>query len=158
MLFAANTNHRTLTSFLPLYLSISSQECQRSLGHKLPLSAYLLKPVQRITKYQLLLKEMLKYSSLEQGAEDLRAALDCMLTVLKYVNDSMHQVAITGFQVIINFKDYYHWLVLMIRLKKNNSTFQSYNRHFPKIYIKDITDSIKHTGQQMSWTMCSSLS
>ena len=43
---------------------------------------------------------MLKYSSLEQGAEDLRAALDCMLTVLKYVNDSMHQVAITGFQVI----------------------------------------------------------
>lgn len=33
-----------------------SQECQRKLGHKLPLSAYLLKPVQRITKYQLLLK------------------------------------------------------------------------------------------------------
>ncbi|XP_072033111.1 guanine nucleotide exchange factor DBS-like [Amphiura filiformis] len=74
------------------------QECQRSLGHKLPLSAYLLKPVQRITKYQLLLKEMLKYSALEKGSEDLEAALDCMLTVLKYVNDSMHQVAITGFQ------------------------------------------------------------
>ncbi|XP_072180482.1 guanine nucleotide exchange factor DBS-like [Diadema setosum] len=73
------------------------QECQKLLGHKLPLSAYLLKPVQRITKYQLLLKEMLRYSSLEKGAEDLQAALDCMLTVLKYVNDSMHQVAITGY-------------------------------------------------------------
>ena len=32
------------------------KECQRKLGHKLPLGAYLLKPVQRITKYQLLLK------------------------------------------------------------------------------------------------------
>ena len=32
------------------------RECQLQLGHKLPLGAYLLKPVQRITKYQLLLK------------------------------------------------------------------------------------------------------
>ena len=30
--------------------------CQAQLGHKLPLAAYMLKPVQRITKYQLLLK------------------------------------------------------------------------------------------------------
>ncbi|XP_033637412.1 guanine nucleotide exchange factor DBS-like isoform X5 [Asterias rubens] len=74
------------------------QECQRLLGHKLPLSAYLLKPVQRITKYQLLLREMLKYSSAEPGADDLKTALDCMLTVIKYVNDTMHQVAITGFE------------------------------------------------------------
>uniref|UniRef100_A0A182NHA7 SH3 domain-containing protein n=1 Tax=Anopheles dirus TaxID=7168 RepID=A0A182NHA7_9DIPT len=45
------------------------QECQKKLGHKLPLAAYLLKP----------------------------KALDCMLVVLKCVNDSMHQIAITGF-------------------------------------------------------------
>lgn len=32
------------------------RSCQVKLGHKLPLAAYLLKPVQRITKYQLLLK------------------------------------------------------------------------------------------------------
>lgn len=32
------------------------QECQRKLDHKLSLDSYLLKPVQRITKYQLLLK------------------------------------------------------------------------------------------------------
>ncbi|PIK52112.1 putative guanine nucleotide exchange factor DBS, partial [Apostichopus japonicus] len=74
------------------------QECQQALNHKLPISAYLLKPVQRITKYQLLLKEMMKYSADEEGSEDLQAATDCMMTVLKYVNDSMHQVAITGFQ------------------------------------------------------------
>lgn len=32
------------------------QECQKRLDHKLSLDAYLLKPVQRITKYQLMLK------------------------------------------------------------------------------------------------------
>ncbi|GCB65034.1 hypothetical protein scyTo_0009911, partial [Scyliorhinus torazame] len=32
------------------------QECQKKLEHKLGLDSYLLKPVQRITKYQLLLK------------------------------------------------------------------------------------------------------
>lgn len=32
------------------------QDCQRKLEHKLALDSYLLKPVQRLTKYQLLLK------------------------------------------------------------------------------------------------------
>lgn len=32
------------------------QECQKKLEHKLGLDSYLLKPVQRLTKYQLLLK------------------------------------------------------------------------------------------------------
>ncbi|KAM4682250.1 guanine nucleotide exchange factor DBS isoform 6-T6 [Amazona ochrocephala] len=36
--------------------SVFFQECQRKLDHKLSLDSYLLKPVQRITKYQLLLK------------------------------------------------------------------------------------------------------
>lgn len=35
------------------------QECQKRLEHKLSLDAYLLKPVQRITKYQLMLKARL---------------------------------------------------------------------------------------------------
>lgn len=32
--------------------------CQKELGHQLPLSSYLLKPVQRLTKYQLLMKDL----------------------------------------------------------------------------------------------------
>ncbi|XP_043285337.1 guanine nucleotide exchange factor DBS-like isoform X3 [Venturia canescens] len=71
--------------------------CQQKLGHKLPLAAYLLKPVQRITKYQLLLKDLLKYSDEPTCCTELQEALDCMLVVLKCVNDSMHQTAITGF-------------------------------------------------------------
>ncbi|CAH1103228.1 unnamed protein product [Psylliodes chrysocephalus] len=71
--------------------------CQQQLGHKLPLAAYLLKPVQRITKYQLLLKDLLRYSNEDDCGAELKQALDCMLVVLKGVNDSMHQISITGF-------------------------------------------------------------
>ncbi|XP_067010975.1 guanine nucleotide exchange factor DBS [Anabrus simplex] len=73
------------------------QACQLKLGHKLPLAAYLLKPVQRITKYQLLLKDLLRYSEDGKCCREIQEALDAMLVVLKCVNDSMHQIAITGF-------------------------------------------------------------
>ncbi|XP_069389260.1 guanine nucleotide exchange factor DBS isoform X8 [Paralichthys olivaceus] len=74
------------------------QECQKKLEHKLGLDSYLLKPVQRITKYQLLLKEMLKYSKGCEGADDLQVALTSILGILKAVNDSMHLIAITGYE------------------------------------------------------------
>ncbi|KPP78778.1 guanine nucleotide exchange factor DBS-like [Scleropages formosus] len=74
------------------------QECQKKLEHKLGLDSYLLKPVQRITKYQLLLKELLKYSKSCQGADDLQEALTAILGILKAVNDSMHLIAITGYE------------------------------------------------------------
>nr|XP_033478294.1 guanine nucleotide exchange factor DBS isoform X6 [Epinephelus lanceolatus] len=77
--------------------SLFFQECQKKLDHKLSLDAYLLKPVQRITKYQLMLKEMLKCSKGEWTAE-LEEALTTMLDIIKSVNDSMHQIAITGFE------------------------------------------------------------
>ncbi|NXX81940.1 MCF2L factor, partial [Urocolius indicus] len=78
--------------------SIFFQECQRKLDHKLSLDAYLLKPVQRITKYQLLLKEMLKCSKNSEGTAELEEALATVLDIIKSVNDSMHQVAITGYE------------------------------------------------------------
>ncbi|XP_059418026.1 guanine nucleotide exchange factor DBS-like isoform X2 [Carassius carassius] len=74
------------------------QECQKKLEHKLGLDSYLLKPVQRITKYQLLLKEMIKYSKGCEGSEELPAALSSILGILKAVNDSMHLIAITGYE------------------------------------------------------------
>uniref|UniRef100_A0A671MZ55 Guanine nucleotide exchange factor DBS-like n=1 Tax=Sinocyclocheilus anshuiensis TaxID=1608454 RepID=A0A671MZ55_9TELE len=74
------------------------QECQKKLEHKLGLDSYLLKPVQRITKYQLLLKELLKYSKGCEGEDDLQKALSSILGILKAVNDSMHLIAITGYE------------------------------------------------------------
>ncbi|XP_021098189.1 proto-oncogene DBL isoform X7 [Heterocephalus glaber] len=73
------------------------KERQRKLNHRLGLDSYLLKPVQRITKYQLLLKELLKYSKDSEGSTQLQEALDTMLALLKSVNDSMHQIAINGY-------------------------------------------------------------
>lgn len=35
---------------------LAHQKCQQKLGHMLPLAAYLLKPVQRVLKYYLLLE------------------------------------------------------------------------------------------------------
>ncbi|XP_061454646.1 proto-oncogene DBL isoform X2 [Rhineura floridana] len=77
--------------------SLFFQECQRKLDHKLGLDSYLLKPVQRLTKYQLLLKELLKYSTSCDGVQELQEALVAMLDLLKSVNDSMHQISITGY-------------------------------------------------------------
>ncbi|MED6289467.1 hypothetical protein CHARACLAT_003060 [Characodon lateralis] len=74
------------------------QECQKKLDHKLGLDSYLLKPVQRLTKYQLLLKELLKYSPDCEATSELKGALTAMLDLLKSVNDSMHQIAITGYE------------------------------------------------------------
>ncbi|XP_027048603.1 guanine nucleotide exchange factor DBS-like isoform X2 [Pocillopora damicornis] len=74
------------------------KECQERLGHLLPLSAYLLKPVQRITKYQLLLREMMKLTLRNSTAyDDLEKALDTMEGVLRHVNDVMHSCCIRGF-------------------------------------------------------------
>lgn len=47
----ARTQH-----FSVIFFMFFMQECQKRLDHKLSLDAYLLKPVQRITKYQLMLK------------------------------------------------------------------------------------------------------
>uniref|UniRef100_UPI0037E84C45 proto-oncogene DBL n=1 Tax=Semicossyphus pulcher TaxID=241346 RepID=UPI0037E84C45 len=78
--------------------SLFFQECQKKLDHKLGLDSYLLKPVQRLTKYQLLLKELLKHCTEVRYRCELQEALNSMLELLKSVNDSMHQIAITGYQ------------------------------------------------------------
>ncbi|XP_071193752.1 proto-oncogene DBL isoform X8 [Salvelinus alpinus] len=78
--------------------SLFFQACQKKLEHKLGLDSYLLKPVQRLTKYQLLLKELLKHSADSDYISELQGALESMLNLLKSVNDSMHQIAITGYE------------------------------------------------------------
>lgn len=44
-------------------------------------------------------QELLKHCTEEQYRCELQEALDSMLELLKSVNDSMHQIAITGYQV-----------------------------------------------------------
>ncbi|KAK6766513.1 hypothetical protein RB195_026048 [Necator americanus] len=71
-------------------------DCQRRAGHPLPLGAYLLKPVQRITKYQLLLRELERHCRPEVRPE-VAAALSTMLELLAQINAAIHQLHISGF-------------------------------------------------------------
>ncbi|XP_065177773.1 pleckstrin homology domain-containing family G member 3-like [Sycon ciliatum] len=70
--------------------------CQLALGHMLPLSAFLLKPVQRILKYHLLLADLLKQYGKAVSTEDetynlLRKAQITMQSVANYINASMRK-------------------------------------------------------------------
>ena len=73
------------------------QSCQRDLGHQLPLSSYLIKPVQRLTKYQLILKQLSESSvNSLSGKFELDESLEVIANVIKTVNDSLHQPNIKG--------------------------------------------------------------
>ncbi|XP_048850160.1 triple functional domain protein isoform X5 [Brienomyrus brachyistius] len=67
------------------------------LRHRLAnsISSYLIKPVQRITKYQLLLKELL--TCCEEGKGEIKDGLEVMLSVPKRANDAMHLSMLEGF-------------------------------------------------------------
>lgn len=45
-------------------------------------------------------QEMLKCSKNSEGTAELEEALATVLDIIKSVNDSMHQIAITGYEVI----------------------------------------------------------
>ncbi|XP_034255517.1 kalirin isoform X2 [Thrips palmi] len=59
-----------------------------------PISAYLIKPVQRITKYQLLLKDL--QSCCQEGQGEIKDGLEVMLNVPKKANDAMHLSLLEG--------------------------------------------------------------
>ncbi|XP_062908523.1 pleckstrin homology domain-containing family G member 3 isoform X1 [Mobula hypostoma] len=64
------------------------RERQSTLKRSLPLGSYLLKPVQRILKYHLLLQEIAKHFDINQeGYEVIDEAIDTMTGVAWYIND-----------------------------------------------------------------------
>ncbi|XP_019402914.1 PREDICTED: pleckstrin homology domain-containing family G member 3 isoform X3 [Crocodylus porosus] len=86
------------------------RECQEQTQHALPLGAYLLKPVQRILKYHLLLQEIAKHFDLaESGYEVVEEAIDTMTCVAWYINDMKrkheHAVRLQEIQsLLLNWK------------------------------------------------------
>lgn len=82
------------------YIDTYFEEVRQLLKHKLQLPDLLIKPVQRIMKYQLLLKDILKYTEkakLEKETEDLRKAVHVMHVVPKAANDMMNVGRLQGF-------------------------------------------------------------
>ncbi|CAJ1073815.1 pleckstrin homology domain-containing family G member 3 isoform X2 [Xyrichtys novacula] len=83
---------------------------QAALKRSLPLGSYLLKPVQRILKYHLLLQEIAKhFDPDEEGCEVIQEAIDTMTGVAWYINDMKrkheHAVRVQEIQsLLINWK------------------------------------------------------
>nr|XP_029544113.1 pleckstrin homology domain-containing family G member 3-like isoform X3 [Oncorhynchus nerka] len=83
---------------------------QAFLKRSLPLGSYLLKPVQRILKYHLLLQEIAKHFDPEkEGYEVVQEAIDTMTGVAWYINDMKrkheHAVRLQEIQsLLINWK------------------------------------------------------
>jgi hypothetical protein len=89
------------------------QELRIKLGHKLQLPDLLIKPVQRITKYQLLLKDLLdvtQKAGLAEEAKALQKAADLMRVIPKEANDMMLIGRIQGFEVRFSFLQFIHIL------------------------------------------------
>uniref|UniRef100_A0AAQ4PIN0 Pleckstrin homology and RhoGEF domain containing G3 n=1 Tax=Gasterosteus aculeatus aculeatus TaxID=481459 RepID=A0AAQ4PIN0_GASAC len=86
------------------------QDRQAALKRSLPLGSYLLKPVQRILKYHLLLQEIAKhFDSDEEGYEVIQEAINTMTGVAWYINDMKrkheHAVRVQEIQsLLINWK------------------------------------------------------
>ncbi|KAG5842409.1 hypothetical protein ANANG_G00177350 [Anguilla anguilla] len=73
------------------YIDTYFEDLKQRLGHRLQITDLLIKPVQRIMKYQLLLKDFLKYSK-KAGVDspELEKAVEVMCIVPKRCNDMMN--------------------------------------------------------------------
>ncbi|XP_051567289.1 rho guanine nucleotide exchange factor 25-like isoform X2 [Myxocyprinus asiaticus] len=81
------------------YIETYFEELRQQLGHRLQLNDLLIKPVQRIMKYQLLLKDFLKYyTKAGRQTEELERAVEVMCFVPKRCNDMMNVGRLQGFE------------------------------------------------------------
>ncbi|XP_071053767.1 triple functional domain protein isoform X4 [Onthophagus taurus] len=76
------------------------EELQKKHKVEHPIAAYLIKPVQRITKYQLLLKDL--QSCCQEGQGEIKDGLEVMLNVPKKANDAMHLSLLEGCDISVD--------------------------------------------------------
>lgn len=82
------------------YIDTYFEELRQKLGHRLQICDLLIKPVQRITKYQLLLRQILELTektTLENEIQDLKNAVHVMMVIPKAANDMMDVGRLQGF-------------------------------------------------------------
>nr|XP_046198308.1 rho guanine nucleotide exchange factor 25-like [Oncorhynchus gorbuscha] len=81
------------------YIETYFEELRQQLGHRLQLNDLLIKPVQRIMKYQLLLKDFLKYyTKAGRDTSELERAVEVTCFVPKRCNDMMNVGRLQGFE------------------------------------------------------------
>ncbi|KAI6231679.1 DH domain-containing protein [Aphelenchoides besseyi] len=76
-------------------------DCQRRAKHQLPISSYVLQPIQRLGRYPLLLKQLLSFAIEENESEELcqeiQKAFVAMTELITQVNSEMQQLHICGY-------------------------------------------------------------
>ncbi|CAI4054246.1 hypothetical protein N7582_000022 [Saccharomyces uvarum] len=98
-----------LTSTLNKMRSDESQKF--IINNKLELQSFLYKPVQRLCRYPLLIKELLAYSSDDNNTKELEAALDISKNIARSINENQrrtenHQVVKKLYGRVVNWKGY----------------------------------------------------
>ncbi|CAI1791053.1 hypothetical protein SEUBUCD646_0A00350 [Saccharomyces eubayanus] len=98
-----------LTSTLNKMRSDESQKF--IINNKLELQSFLYKPVQRLCRYPLLIKELVAYSSDDNNTRELEAALDISKNIARSINENQrrtenHQVVKKLYGRVVNWKGY----------------------------------------------------
>jgi RhoGEF domain len=87
-------------------ISLIFQEIRLKYGFKLRLTDLLIKPIQRLTKYHMLLEAILKHSlraGLELEAKSVEMAFQVMTVVPNQANDMMDIGRLQGFEVSFHY-------------------------------------------------------
>uniref|UniRef100_A0A3P9QG14 Kalirin RhoGEF kinase b n=1 Tax=Poecilia reticulata TaxID=8081 RepID=A0A3P9QG14_POERE len=87
------------SEFIVIEYETFFEEIQHEISCRMSISDYLIKPIQRITKYQLLLKDFLKYTT-KAGldCEEVQKAVELMSLVPKRCNDMMNLGRLQGYE------------------------------------------------------------
>jgi len=94
------TNKPKSTDVLVAHGSPYFENLQKAAGIDQPIAAFLIKPVQRITKYQLLLKDLLSCST-DKELGEIKEGLDVCLSVPRKANDALHLSMLDGCDISI---------------------------------------------------------
>ncbi|XP_035826918.1 uncharacterized protein LOC101855581 isoform X2 [Aplysia californica] len=147
-------------------LSELCKERQLALGHGLPLGAFLLRPVQRILKYHLLLQNIVKNCEKEgQDASILEAAFQHMTQMAHHINEMKrkHEHAVRIQEIQSQLEDYVGEDLTRLGELVLESTFRVYGAKASRqvfLFEKGLLISKKKEGGMLScktFIMCSNL-
>ncbi|XP_045908031.1 kalirin-like [Micropterus dolomieu] len=98
-MYVVYCQNKPRSEFIVIEYETFFEEIQHEISCRMSISDYLIKPIQRITKYQLLLKDFLKYTS-KAGldCEEIEKAVELMSLVPKRCNDMMNLGRLQGYE------------------------------------------------------------
>uniref|UniRef100_A0A3Q3QAW6 Uncharacterized protein n=1 Tax=Monopterus albus TaxID=43700 RepID=A0A3Q3QAW6_MONAL len=98
-MYVVYCQNKPRSEFIVIEYETFFEEIQHEISCRMSISDYLIKPIQRITKYQLLLKDFLKYTS-KAGldCEEIEKAVELMSLVPKRCNDMVNLGRLQGYE------------------------------------------------------------